>query len=78
MKLTWSEPQFKGDAVEYRATMSMEIRKIIAHPDRFAAGIGDTYQGIAITRDVNIPLNEIHVIEGGRRMILRYVTTQEP
>lgn len=74
MKTTWGSPQIEGDAIVRRATVTMEIRKIIAHPDRFRADVGDTYQGAVIVRDVNIPLNEIHLIEGGCRMILRYAT----
>ncbi len=70
MRLEWAAPQVDGDTVVYRATMTMEVRQIIAHPDRFKSDIGDTYRGIRIIRDETIPLNEIHVIEGNRRMVI--------
>ena len=74
MKLTWEPPHVNaaGDAVEYRANLTMEMREIRAHPDRFKADIGDMYQGCRIVRDATIPLGEIHVIEGNRRMVLHY------
>ena len=74
MKLEWEKPQVNadGNAIEYRAKMTMEVREIRAHPTRFLSGVGDTYQGTRIVRDASIPYNEIHVIEGNRRMIMRY------
>ena len=72
MKVIWDNPQAEGDAIAYRATATVEIKKIIAHPERFLADVGDTYRGIAIIRDAAIPLDEIHMIEGNRRVVLRF------
>jgi hypothetical protein len=72
MKIEWGAPQVKGDAVVYCATATLEIKQIAAHPDRFLADVGDTYQGVAIIRDASIPLDEIHVIEGNRRVIMHF------
>ena len=74
MKYTWEPPRTNdaGDAVEYRVKVTMEMREMRAHPDRFKADIGGIYQGIRIVRDATIPMDEIHVIEGNRKMVMRF------
>lgn len=72
MKFTYSKPQIEGDSVVTRVSMTIQPREVRAHPDRFKADIGDTYQGMRVVRDPTIPMNEIHVIEGNRRMVMRY------
>ena len=72
MKLEWAPPTTEGESVVYRATMTMEMREIRANPAQFKAGVGDVHQGVRVVRDANIPLGEIHVIEGNRRMVMKY------
>lgn len=48
------------------------VQKIIAHPDRILDEVGDTYRGIPVVRDPTLPKNEIHLISGHRRVVMKF------
>ncbi len=54
------------------ATVKMQPREIHGHPDRFVQSIGDEYHGVRIVRDSTIPINELHMIDGTHRMVMRF------
>ena len=59
----------------YSYSFSFNPDAIYAHPDTFVDDIGDTYEGVAIHRDLSIPIGEIRLSDGTRMMILTYTST---
>jgi hypothetical protein len=47
-------------------------------PDRFKAGIGDSFEGIPLHADPHIPINEIHLVANNRYIKLIYEGTHAP